>query len=309
LQKNIRARTTDENAHRPFSITRLENFGKCHFKYFCEIILEISPPDDRSGGVLPKDRGTIIHSALEYFFKSNLSRINDLLAEPSQSLTNEILGLVNEAAVHAFNENTLITDKYDSNIIARFKKKTLDLTVEVILQELDYLRNCTQRPAFFEERLAWQNFAIEGLSLMGYVDRIDIDDGTFSILDYKTGETKNVEKKIEQGLQFQLPLYCLMAKPLVGERSPAGMFLYAVKKLARKHGIVNKELAAHCVGKNKISKNMVLPPERIESLIEHAVKTAEIYVRKIFNGEFSGEPQESNCSRSCEFKDVCRFRD
>lgn len=281
-----------------FSATQLEEFGKCPFAYFCRYILGIEPPDEITPEILAKDKGTLIHESLEQFFITYRDiYINSLSnSELKPKWRSHIADIVNAA----FDNNKELLKENNLDLIDHLRIRTITLLTSVLESEWGYLKNVPQRPAHFE--MAFNETLVEDIKIRGFIDRVDLDDSTFTVIDYKTGAIGNVETNIRKGIHLQLPIYTEIAKRKLN-KEPSGAFLYSIREQRRKNGLVRGEFKAHSIGKNKPVR-YTFDEEKWEELISLGIQKAREHVEKIRNGCFEGEPEK--CESYCNWKDVCR---
>ena len=67
-----------------FSATSLQRYSECPFVFFAEKVLGLKPKDDEMPDLLPKDRGTIIHSLLERFYQRHIDIFRAALTDDSK---------------------------------------------------------------------------------------------------------------------------------------------------------------------------------------------------------------------------------
>ncbi|MBI2974664.1 MAG: PD-(D/E)XK nuclease family protein [Deltaproteobacteria bacterium] len=281
-----------------FSATQLEDYGKCPFAYFCKHILAIEPPEALTPEVQPKDRGTLIHEALELFFK----RFGNLFIEmiDSKAAKEKLHEHIAKIVEDVFGSRADLTAQNDKNLVSHLKFRTTLVLIKVLENELEFIKKTPQRPAYFE--MPFDEMMEGNIRMKGKIDRIDADDSTFTILDYKTGTINPVISGIEKGTHLQIPIYTAIAERKL-KKEPAAAFLYSIKTQSRKSGIVRKELKESSIGANKPPRYMVSEDEW-KDLIELGLKKASHYVEQIRKGCFEGEP--AKCEAYCEWKDACR---
>jgi len=113
----------------------------------------------------------------------------------------------------------------------------------------------------------------ETILVQGRIDRIDVlgDAGPFAVFDYKTGGAP-ATAAIQQGRDFQLPLYCMAAQKLAlpGERTPG---LWAYYRALR-----------------PVEWKSPAGPEKIAELIPTARAFARLHADGIRSGQFTLAP-------------------
>jgi len=182
---------------RTVSVTRLEEYATCPFRYFAHNVLGLEPWQEADAlQMSPLDRGILIHDVLERFY-SAASREGKLPISPEHVswYRVKLRDVVREAFAQA-GISGLARDVESSRVIT-------DL--------LRYLRREARRgdgmvPVRFEER--FEDLPGPGVKFRGRIDRIDASDGRVRVVDYKTGK-----KSKHDGLQ--LPVYIQAASTIM----------------------------------------------------------------------------------------------
>ncbi|CCU78688.1 hypothetical protein HSACCH_00827 [Halanaerobium saccharolyticum subsp. saccharolyticum DSM 6643] len=191
-----------------YSSSRLETIAKCPYKYFLNYVLGISAPEeaelDPFSWLSPLEQGTLLHSVFEHFIKEMIESSKQLDSEEKRRLINKIL---NEEA-----EKMRLEVIPPSELIYQLKLKELrertDLFLSLIEMELkDSEPVFVER--FFDNYILKLNSGRE-IKLRGKIDRIDrLNDGSYRIIDYKTGGDYSYSEQeyFKEGTQLQPALY------------------------------------------------------------------------------------------------------
>lgn len=106
-----------------------------------------------------------------------------------------------------------------------------DRNYHAMTMNLEFLNNAKKntdfKPVAFEKKVVTDN-VFNNVELLGYVDRIDISDDFFIIVDYKSSETKMNEKNFLEGRQLQLLTYASLIAQETGKK-PLAVFYYAFR--------------------------------------------------------------------------------
>lgn len=284
---------TEQLKYHVFSPSQLEKFGECPFSYYCEYMLGLEPPEERTPEVQPADRGTLIHAVLEHFFIKHGKDFMKMNLHPAVSV------VVDE--VFSSQEAKKIGSKYNEEMVRHLKKRVIRLVTAVLEGERETLSGIKQRPVLFEHK--FKGIFTDGVMITGKIDRVDADETTFTVIDYKTGRTDPVRSGIENGTEFQMPVYSEMAARELKGKRPAAAFLYSTSKKRRHKGIVNKDLKDHVFPKGERAR-LTVSGEEWDMLMEKAKRHAAEYVKRIRDGCF--KLREKDCNKFCEWKDACR---
>ena len=231
------------------TVSKLERFAGCQFRYFVENIL--SPNDRTIEKIEVYDLGNIYHDVLEDFidqiiYKDNLNNLTE------EEIYNIIKNCVDKAFAYIGNKNTA----FDSNNRNKYlKNKTLRLLRRTGITIVKQLKAGEFRPKYTELQIGnFNNYnekikrgiyidplIIENqnysLKLRGKIDRVDIlkdkEDLYINVIDYKSSSKDLDFTEIYEGLNIQLLVYLyalvengeklLATRPKIG-----GIFYYHI---------------------------------------------------------------------------------
>ncbi len=179
----------------------LKDLAECPFKVYGRKVLglETEQRDVEDGVLSLAGRGKLIHKLLELIYQSysKSDEVNmDQLAEKELELFAKEHPELYPLAWQA-EQNSILSTLHS-----------------FIPQDRAELKESGFRPTHFELNLAE---VVDGLFLQGRIDRLDLKENAFRVVDYKTGsggigKNVKVETAILKGKSFQLPLYVLLAQ-------------------------------------------------------------------------------------------------
>jgi len=312
----------EEFRNKAFSITELETYVKCPFKYFLERILKIEVTEDPSEEFEALEIGSVLHSILFQFYKTIRAK-NIVLQNCSEKMFNESLDDIFSIAGRVIAELNL-----DSDVTFFEMEKIFGIEgrkeQSILYKFVEYERNSDDKfiPEFFEvnfgnknrrdsdDRLQFeQPIEIENVRLKGKIDRIELNrnNNEYSITDYKIGRTFPTKAEMDSGISLQLPVYLMAAKTLLKynldeEFLPMYMNIFSLR------------MNVNDFGKAKIyaARKSDDQPEINKELISNTIDIIKTQVNKICNGEFhlsKWENREKVVCRFCNFKSVCRVEE
>lgn len=313
------------------SVTMLESYAMCPFKYALERILKVKEPLEKQTNLDFRDVGSMLHTTIEKFYK----KLN-LVGKPFSTFTEEIKQEAETTLQEIFEGEWAEVEESHSD----FSKLQLSI-------EKDEWHKKLRKWWFAEKHHFWENKQLQSMhlfrleepieldltiddettiSLSGKIDRIDIDEHGFVIYDYKSGfASLNFEKEVRPGLKLQLPLYLVaMEKRLASGHyhiDLANLFAEVPDKITA-HGAAYISLRdpvkragnsvwreEHFRKNNPFSVNATHATK--EETLEAEVFLAKYELRQRLKQLWVGSTQDFSvkplkCMSSCAYKSVCR---
>lgn len=299
---------------RVYSISQLETYAKCPFKYFVERALGIETIEEPTEDISPMEMGSIVHGILYDFYNSAVKE-NLFLPGCSDAVFNKAKELLFEIAEDYLNVPEL-------NIPNAFLEKEKLLGIDgnekdsILYRFLESERNSDRdfKPVMFETRFGFKHtdesktetVELNGIKLRGVIDRIEINEKEklFNVVDYKTGRNQITKNDLEEGLSLQLPVYLYAAKQILGNGyKPHQMVIYSLKYSKNDFG--RKEISKMLV-KGSVEEMI----EANENIIENTGEKIAEYADGIAQGNFplsKLEKRKEKVCRHCSFSPVCRI--
>ena len=216
------------------SVTRLERYQQCPFKFYAQYGLKLEPRRVRSFGA--PEIGTFLHANLErlgnYLLDHN-KQWRDLNEEEQQNLCRSVADEILQE--NQGGEET--SDAYQKAIEQRVQR-TLHVTVDRLVE--------WSKRSDFDTKYLEQDFGRQGgwdpirvplgedryLRLIGQIDRIDEytrDGQTYGmVIDYKSGGAHVTAQDVYYGLKLQLMTYLLALESAYGKTHGGSMSPAAV---------------------------------------------------------------------------------
>jgi ATP-dependent helicase/nuclease subunit B len=305
-----------------YSISQLEMYAKCPYKFFAERVLGIETYEEPTEDIEAVEMGRLLHSIL-YEFYTTLRKEKIVLQQCDDSDFQKAKKIIFEiAAKHLHNT------AFKSPLNFYEREKILGLggneNESILFHFIENERRGENDfiPKYFEvgfgklkndeaddELSTVEAIMVDNIKLRGKIDRIEINEKTFSfnVVDYKLSGSKPTFNDLKKGVSLQLPLYLyaaaeLLSKKLNREFSPGEMFIYSLKYNADDFGKDRLSL-----GSKKETKF-----NSVNELIANTVTAIKNYVASISEGKFNLsklEDREAKVCRFCQFRLVCRIDD
>lgn len=235
---------------RPFSVSELEVYAECPYKYYALKVLRLNERKDVDSALSGIERGTVLHTIVYRFFRhiqtemlahnetkvygngdTTLPPLAPVILQPEQAgYYRELLHrIADEELANIMYEHPYF--EMDEAGLLGTDRRTGDLD-RWLNAELDNTNvKAGYYPTLFE--LGFGAKAAGGvisgaveiggeLLLQGKIDRIEIafseQQAQIIIADYKSGKNIKTNTDITKGVSFQMPLYILAAQKVLTER-------------------------------------------------------------------------------------------
>ncbi len=313
------------------SVTMLESYAMCPFKYALERILNVKEPLEKRTTLDFRDVGSMLHTIIEKFYK----QLN-LVGKPFSTFTEDMKETAETVLMDIFEEEWGLVEENHRD----FSKLQLSIEKEEWQKKL-YKWWLAEKKHFWENKKlrTMHLFRLEEsidldvkldddtvITLSGKIDRVDIDENGFVIYDYKSGYASlNFEKEVRPGLKLQLPLYLVAMEnrlanghyqidlsdsfETVPEKLTAhGASYISLREPAKRAG--NSVWREEHFDKNNpfdINKTHATKEETLEAEVFLAKYELKDRLKALWHGsisDFSVKPLK--CISSCAYKSVCR---
>jgi RecB family exonuclease len=197
------------------SPTSLETYATCPYQFFVRSLLRASREEEPElvDQIDARDRGRLIHTVLERFFRQGERSLAALLAAAEAVCAEfEAAGRVGRRLLWEMERRQILDD--------------LEEWWRTVAAAPDEFQ-----PALIEARFEGEPFVriVDGVAIAfrGVIDRIDqAPDGRFRVVDYKTGKFRLKDNDLAGGRALQLPFYLDAAATLLGVPASRGEARY-----------------------------------------------------------------------------------
>lgn len=316
------------------SVSKLTDFYNCPYRFYLQYGLGIKPRE--VADLNSADLGNILHAVLELY-------VRDMRLDESDEET--------QTNAEKCFEQALADDYY------RGMRNNPQLVVALEQLKVESLRMCgevkTQLAASdfvnLETELAFGSkeklppvevdYGNGKFLLIGKIDRVDVKDGNFIVIDYKSGASAAhfSEKELYVGHKLQLLVYLKAVQTFYGY-TPVGFYYFNIHnnftdvnkdKVYVYNGrtlndvdvakALDRNLHAESVSKKlglKLKKdgslsrtgNKLLDSDQIQNQMEYSVQMIKQAGRLMQQGYAAVSPYKGACDY-CDYKDVCDFGD
>jgi ATP-dependent helicase/nuclease subunit B len=307
-----------------FSVTQLETYAKCPYKYFAERILKLKPIEEPEEEIEGLELGSLMHSILFEFY-TELKKKNIILSNSNEqefTIAEELIFNIAEKKMKTAGFNSPLNFYEQERILGIEGNRKNSILYKFLLVEKENDDGFV--PEFFEvgfgninsEYNRPDNPHIEIMAgtvkVKGKIDRIDINhkEHTFKVVDYKLGGKKPSTDDLLNGISLQLPLYMYAAKEIIKMQlqknyKPAGAEIFSLKY---KEGDFGK----HPIKISDKKLSLKEGDSLYDELIKITLAAIEKYVNQIAEGKFnlsSLKDRENVVCRFCGFRPICRVQE
>ena len=235
-------RSLEQRRESTYSVTELETYGECPFRYLSSEVLKLDQREDEEKSLTPKEKGSLTHKILFEFYdcrrnKAQISACTDAEFEEAviglQQIARKIarnhldqkadeLGIKNRRAEKLFWDievERLIGGHGRTGVLPTFLEAERERTFEVQPYHFEVgfgLKNREQTDPYLGSE---EPITVGEISLSGKIDRVELGNGMFVIGDYKTGSATPKLDDILGGRSLQLPLYIAVIEELLRNQS------------------------------------------------------------------------------------------
>ena len=234
----VNRRCLESRREHIYSVTELEIYARCPFQYFINNVLKFRVEEDETEDELSGlERGSLLHDVLFEFYNNRRNQKRPPIGQCSEEAFKEAKAQLNELLdsnaekkrnrrkEKLIGENNLFWETDIEKLrIALHKwlaaERTYGLPVTPRYFEVSFGQ---ERELRYPELSCREPITIGDVRMTGKIDRIDIGNGTFNIVDYKTGSSTVRMPEILSGRSLQLPIYLQTAKKLLEMHGGIGL--------------------------------------------------------------------------------------
>lgn len=306
------------------SPTTIEDYYKCPYRAFLTHKLKLKAREE--GKVQAFSVGNLMHEIFRVYAK-RMNEVTDKVS--SDALFDSIKEKVMEREEYKKYAADSSTKATVNRVLAECKKYCYDTFRSFISCSF----KVDKTEAQFGDGKDYPAISLmDGkVKLKGMIDRVDVSDDYYRVLDYKTGTADATDKSLFAGVKLQLYLYAAAVGGKYGEnKALAGAYYLPVSD---KYEPPKDKIVPLAVGKtlneqdaisaqdgefNALGKSAFLPVKKdksgnvknacdkdtMQSFVDYALKAAESAVMNMKDGVIVPSPFDNTCEY-CEFKSMC----
>ena len=321
------------------SISELENYFECPYKFFISYGLKLRKQEDEAN----IDNGIILHEFLKIIVPLICENIDsdDWLAS-AKTTARDIM----HSVLHKPKYDYITTNEYNNFYCHAFLNEAERITDALIYQQQHskFVPTKKSTEQFFKSDTLSINVGNRKIYLKGVIDRVDACGDSFRVIDYKTGSYSskfNDLSDIYNGKKIQLIVYTKIYENASGLK-PAGAFYLPIlnvfdkedaKCLYKLQGIIVKNLENilnfddNLANADYVSKIVNLSTDKygaikdtklciteseLDKLCNYVFDLMKKGAEKILVGELQPNPMKASSEIACEFCDykaICNFNE
>ena len=316
---------------RVLSVSQLETYAGCPFRFFSRYVLRLREREEYEEGMTPAEKGALLHGTLYNFFSARRARnapaLKGASPEVIEEAARELVGIA-RAALESLDIPDVFWEIEKELILGRGSQG------EGLLRrflEYERQRQDSMQPGYFEVSFGGkpgspgttdsvlsreEPVTLGGARLRGRIDRLEVGDGFFAVMDYKTGRDIPGLGEIREGLSLQLPAYLFAAGELLsgagrGDLVPAGGLYYRLRDdVELKPAVVAEEFRGRAFAGASRSRQIVAGEGAIQEVIRETGRFIGLLLDGMSGGRFplTRPDMVRKLCGHCGFRTVCRIQ-
>jgi len=304
--EEVKRDLADIHRNRMYSISYLETYGACPYKFLLNKVLRVEEMERESEEFTPLDLGSVKHEVLKEYYFNYKKKIEDHILNGKDLSLEESYNFIQEKIRDKMKSLSTEENSTEMELIILNSANRL---LEFIIKDLDRMKSYGKKvlPYDFEvpfgEKETFEiDIAGSKIPFTGIIDRIDkyVDEDKYIIIDYKNSSSGvYTVEDIRKGISLQLPIYILSQE----KREVVAGIYGILSKAEFKETLVLKDEEENL---NVASSKGILTKEELDVILEDIKKNIKSFIESIHSGDFSVNPKK--CDSYCIYRDICRIR-
>ncbi len=303
-----------QNILKKISPSLLQQYINCPLEFFYSRFLKISTPQ-KIEEIKYDKLGTALHKTMELFYKELIKKSN--IVTKNQVQQNK------ERLFEIFDEEIKKQSFFD--IMSNERKFMLLKSVKFRLSK--YIENhpVETRLLFLEKEFKRKITIVDikDIELCGKIDRIDLRDNNYIILDYKTGYTNkvNIDKALKLDVRiykekniFDYEVLKEIATKLPDFQLPMYVYLFAKEQEDNNNDIWDHTVAAHIRLRDTCKEEYFITPKKgivdkkyRDWLRNDFIEIVKYVIRHILYSDYWYPSTKDGVCGYCDYAKMCRF--
>lgn len=197
-----------------FSASNINIYKSCSLRFYLQYILKIDEPVEELKKLNNQVFGNVIHSTFKNLFDNNiLVASNDYLSNFKDEFLNQI-------------------KNYDAYKYSNVEQFITNFIVDSIPQIVKAEKEHAEKGYIEKYREHKINIKFNDFNIMGYIDKIEMQQNNIVVTDYKFKDNKNIKQVTSNNFDniedIQLPIYCLLIDKEMG-KIPSELYYFCLK--------------------------------------------------------------------------------
>ncbi len=273
---------------RSYRVSSVDRYLDCPFKYFSESVLELPEEREEMSGLTPLERGTLVHTLFEEFYRKwSADGRSTITAESMPDALAMFRAIAQSALARLPEADRALEDirLFGSMVSRGLAERVFEAEADAGGRIVDRLLEFPLRGPFQFSRLA--GLVQKTIEIRGKTDRIDVfADGSLRVIDYKLGKMPDLKSSL------QIAVYAQCASQLLTATD------------GRPHPIAGAAYMAFGDDK-RVEGAIASGPQAAEAIAARASQFADV-ITKIEDGQFSANPRKASDCAWCRYAGVCR---
>ncbi|PWK13175.1 PD-(D/E)XK nuclease family protein [Tumebacillus permanentifrigoris] len=314
----IRAELADRySTERIYSVSQFNRYGECGYKFFLSRVLNLDSTREEDAELSAMEKGNLYHRVLHRLY-DQLREADRVTPEFIETMRAQIPAIFEEewalAQTQRYTEVGLRQQLEKDRLLRRlhdwfegeadaWQKQGLALVPRYLEWVFGMTTSGDHDP---NSRL--EPITIGDLKLRGQIDRIDATrDGQFMVVDYKAKNTKPMPRAIQNGTDFQLPVYMRAVEQALFPKGEAvGAAYYSIEKVDRSTSALVKAQHLDSLGMGK--KKTKFDESAWNELLAQSEAKMHDYRQRMADGSYPVLPSDDSHCTFCEYRRVCRHQ-
>jgi len=288
------------------SPSSLSKFIQCELKFYFSTIKKLQKPENIEDLPQSNEMGTYFHDTMEKLYEHYLGK--EITAD---IINKEILNeenIINTIAA-VMKKHKAAASVYDKN------SKEMQIILHQVKSMLAYDSQKIFKPIILEENTCDKSFepttmlplaSGKSVKIGGKIDRLDVCDGVYRIVDYKTGKCQDIDKKLNCSIET---MFSSDPKVSTKEAFQTTLYSYILKKNNENLQFQpNLFFLQNITSGETIKTTLQVKPvkdseQSNEELFENQLK--ETIDRLLNDNDFRKTDNEDNCTH-CDYCNFCK---